>query len=124
LGHEQREKGKQFRVARLETMKRAADTLSKLLVELGPCHAVSVIFTMPDAEETQVGTHCFSGFYDPNMGSIHYAKASEVLEKYHLEIQKHLDKEALEKKAAQAAAAEGPPGVVVEHEKGGDDGQA
>jgi hypothetical protein len=118
MGIEQRAKEKAIRAARLSIVSRTADTLAKLIVELGPCHAVSVAFTMPaeDQEEgsSKLTTHVYSGWFDPNLGAAHYAEASDVLNRQHVELQKKLDEEALEKKKAGAEAIDGPPGVVVE----------
>jgi len=114
MGHEQREQAEKVRKARLSILSRTADALSKLLCELGPCHAVTIAFTAPDEEDDKLGTHAFSGFFDPNMGSAHYAALSDVMNEYHVDLQKKLDQEAL--KAKEEAPAEGPPGVVVEHE--------
>ena len=119
MGHEQREKAEAVRKARLSILSRTADAMAKLLCELGPCHAVTIAFTVPDEEENRLGTHAFSGFFDPNMGSAHYAALSDVMNKYHVDLQKKLDEEALKaQKEAQEAQelAESPPGVVVEHE--------
>jgi len=111
MGHEQRDKAEQIRKARLSVLSRTADALAKLLCELGPCHAVTIAFTVPDEEEGRLGTHAFSGFFNPDLGSAHYAALSNVMEKYHLDLQKRIDEEAL-KNAADVEA--GPPGLVVE----------
>lgn len=117
MGHELEMKKKKIRAARLDILKRHADVLSKHLAELGPCHAVTVAFTVPDEDEDQVGTYAFTGFFDPNMGSLHYAKVSDLMNAYHVELQAKLDKDELERRTAEAAADNDPPGVVVTHEK-------
>lgn len=115
MGHEQRDKVQAIREARKNVLSRTADALAKLLCELGPCHAVSVSFTIPmDEEKEEVETLSFSGFFDPNMGAAHFAKASHVLEKQCVELQKSIDKAEEDRRKAGAEGVPGPPGVVVE----------
>jgi len=124
MGIEQRAKEKAIREARLSIVHRTADALAKLLVELGPCHAVTVAFTMPAPDQgeeegmSKLMTQCLSGWYDPNMASAHYAEASDVLNKQHVELQEKLDREELERRKAGAEGIDGPPGVVVENDPG------
>lgn len=119
MGHEARERQQQIRAARQDVMRRTADQLSKLLVELGPCHAVTIAFTMPAVEQeneqnTRVETHALSGWYDADLGSAHYAQVSDVMDRQHVELQKKLDQAEDEKRKAGAEGMDGPPGVVVE----------
>ena len=99
----------------MSILSRTADALAKLLCELGPCHAVTVAFTVPKSVDTaEVETHAFSGFFDRNVVVEHFSKASDVLEKQHVNLQKVLDQEEEEKRKAGAEDVPGPPGVVVE----------
>jgi hypothetical protein len=122
MGIEQRAREKAIREARLSIVSRTADALAKLVVELGPCHAVTVAFTMPAADQgeeegkSKLTTHAFSGWFDPNIAAAHYAEASDVLNRQHVELQKKLDEEELERRKAGAEGIDGPPGVVVEHD--------
>lgn len=104
---QQEERLQRIRMARNDSIAEAAGNLCMMLASLGPCFAVTVCVTLPGETRGQMENVTKTVFSNEEVGAGHYASLSDLMNQKHVELQKRLDREALEE--AGKTNGDGPP---------------
>jgi len=127
MGQEQRQRelAETTRRTRLDAMARCGEQVSRLLLELGPCHAVSIAFIMPSEKQVsetppwgEAEMRAFHAWADPDVGVAYLKRLSEYMDDQHIRFAKLLE----EKRKEQEDEGRSDAGGDVESTPGGDNG--